>query len=463
MSRPVIVFASVVVVAVARTAAPQAPAPPNEPANPTQEVASETPAGPAIVVGPTEIRIGGYLGITGISRSTNAGGSPATTFGSIPYDNTLQGNVSETRLSAQPSRLSIRVNAAPAPDRSTLAGYFEMDFAGTVPGNVAITASSVEFRLRHAFGEAQFHRTFLVAAGQAYSLMTPAAAQLSIWPSDYELTYAVDLNYVAGTVWDRTPQVRFTYRPSSAFNWALSIENPEQQIGSAVKLPACCTADLQAEYNTGGNGLAVPNMMPDIVSRVAFNTSPAFHLDAGGVFRMFRSTIAPYDQSTHQPGGGVTVNARTTLGATKVIGQFAYGPGIGRYLGGLAPDVTFGADGSIHPVRAGSWVAGVEQRLTPTVSVAGYDSGVHADASFATDANGTLVGFGYPGSPNSNNRSIHEVTGVFAWQPWKIAGRGSMQWNTQLSWLQRTPWSVSGGPSSADAWMLLTQIRYNLP
>ena len=103
------------------------------PINPTQELAKEEPEGPAIVAGTTEIRIGGYLGVTGIYRTVANGGGPATTFGSIPYGDTADGNLSETRLTAQSSRLSIRVNAAPSPDRATLAGYFEMDFAGSVP------------------------------------------------------------------------------------------------------------------------------------------------------------------------------------------------------------------------------------------------------------------------------------------------------------------------------------------
>jgi hypothetical protein len=78
-------------------------------------------------------------------------------------------------LTAQPSRLSIRVNAAPAPGRAVLAGYFEMDFSGAVPGNVAVTSTSVGFRLRNAFGEGQFQDRFLLAVGQAYTLMTPDA------------------------------------------------------------------------------------------------------------------------------------------------------------------------------------------------------------------------------------------------------------------------------------------------
>jgi hypothetical protein len=38
-----------------------------------------------------------------------------------------------------------------------------------------------------------------------------------------------------------------------------------------------------------------------------------------------------------------------------------------------------------------------------------------------------------------------------------------MQWNTQLSWVRREPWSTGTGPSSASTVMVLTQIRYNLP
>ena len=68
--------------------------------NPTQEIARETPEGPALVAGPTEIRIGGYLGVTGIYRSTNSGGSTATSFATIPYGDSAEGNLSEARLTA---------------------------------------------------------------------------------------------------------------------------------------------------------------------------------------------------------------------------------------------------------------------------------------------------------------------------------------------------------------------------
>lgn len=96
-----------------RSAAPVDPPeqpPQTPPLNPTQEVASETPAGPSIAFGPLQMRLGGYLGVTGIYRSTNSGGRVGTSFASTPYQDRLEGEVSEARLSAQTSRLSLRVD-----------------------------------------------------------------------------------------------------------------------------------------------------------------------------------------------------------------------------------------------------------------------------------------------------------------------------------------------------------------
>ena len=106
-----------------------------------------------------------------------------------------------------------------------------------------------------------------------------------------------------------------------------------------------------------------------------------------------------------------------------LLGQFAYGAGMGRYRGGLAPDVSIAADGTIHPIPTNAWVAAVEYRISAPLSIGAYDSGVRIDHSYPVDADVTYIGFGYPGSPNSHNRSIDEITGVLAWQPWKIAGR----------------------------------------
>jgi len=91
----------VVAVPVAAQTPPGQPAE-QKPLNPTQEIAKEQAEGPALEAGPAKIRIGGYVGVHGIYRSTNSGGGVGTSFASIPYADTVQGNVSETCRSAAP-------------------------------------------------------------------------------------------------------------------------------------------------------------------------------------------------------------------------------------------------------------------------------------------------------------------------------------------------------------------------
>src|SRR5215469_18310096 len=92
------------------------------------EIADVTPDTPALKLGPAEIRLLGYPALTGVYRSTNAGGNVGTGFTSVPFDNTVQGNTSEFRLSPQSTRLALRVDADLQTSRA--AGYFEMDFGG---------------------------------------------------------------------------------------------------------------------------------------------------------------------------------------------------------------------------------------------------------------------------------------------------------------------------------------------
>ena len=115
--------------------------------------------------------------------------------------------------------------------------------------------------------------------------------------------------------------------------------------------------------------------------------------------------------------------------------QSAFGSGLGRYVGGLVPDVAFRSDGSISPIGTTSWVGGVEQKISPRLSLGGYYSGVNTDDNFDLDTDGSYIGFGYPGASNSNNRRIQEVTGTASYQFLKSPDRGSGQFNLQVSWL----------------------------
>ncbi|HMD41430.1 MAG TPA: hypothetical protein VKH45_00020 [Candidatus Acidoferrum sp.] len=193
------------------------------------EIADVTPDTPALQLGPAKIRLIGYAALTEVFRTTNSGGNVGTSFSSIPFDNTIPGNATEFRLSAQSTRLALRADADLK--SSKVAGYFEMDFGGTVPGNVAVTSTSYGFRIRQAWFDYSKGK-FEITGGQLFSLLTPVKKNILPWPGDVSTTQVVDTNYVAGLVWGRYPQLRMVYHYSSAASFGFSIENPEQQVGS---------------------------------------------------------------------------------------------------------------------------------------------------------------------------------------------------------------------------------------
>src|SRR3974390_277085 len=244
--------------------APQNPPPSDqEPLTPEQqkveeelqrgpEIADVTPDTPAAKLGPAEVRLIRFPALTAVYRSTNSGGNVGTSFTSIPFDNGAPGNTSEFRLSPQSTRLAIRVDADL--QKSRAAGYFEMDFGGTVPGNVAVTSSSYGFRIRQAWFDYAWGK-FEITAGQLFSLMTPEKTDILPWPGDVATTQVIDTNYVAGLVQGRYPQFRVVYHASKNMAFGFSAENPEQQEGKDVVFPADLASTLNTEYNLGSSSV----------------------------------------------------------------------------------------------------------------------------------------------------------------------------------------------------------------
>jgi hypothetical protein len=128
------------------------------------------------------------------------------------------------------------------------------------------------------------------------------------------------------------------------------------------------------------------------------------------------------------------------------------------------------ADGSLKAVQSGSTVSGFEYGIASTI-LFGYYGGVYikrteapaADGTDCTDAT-TCVGYGYPGSPSSQNKWIHEATAGFTQTLWKDPGYGALMLIGQYSYLQRNPWSVAAGaPTNAHLHMAFLDVRYTLP
>ncbi|HEX5431198.1 MAG TPA: hypothetical protein VFW83_04480, partial [Bryobacteraceae bacterium] len=130
-------------VASATPVVPQGPVPAPEP----------LPQASGQAVSPLQVHVGdatitpvGFMDMTNTWRSTNSGASLATNFGNFPYSNTVQGHLTEDRMSAQNSRLGLRVDATVK--GAHVLGYYEGDFVGLAPANSQVTSNSMSYRLR---------------------------------------------------------------------------------------------------------------------------------------------------------------------------------------------------------------------------------------------------------------------------------------------------------------------------
>jgi hypothetical protein len=439
-------------------------------------------------IGSADFTPGGFLDFTSLYRSTNVGSGIATAFGSIPFNNQLpQAGLSETRLSAQYSRLSLKVDAH-LTESTTLTGYVETDFLGFQPANAYQTANSDGLRLRLYWADVQ-HGKWEVLAGQEWSLLTPNRVGLSPLTPDVFVTLDEDPNFQVGLTWARQAQVRVVYHPTS--NWAvgLSLENPQQFVPESVVFPSTFFS-TQFDNGSGSTSAAssatntaVPNLHPDIIVKTAFDAHPAghsLHIEVAGLLRSFKVlndlTTSPTTNTITGGGGSLNVNYEIIHNLRLVANTF-YSDGGGRYIFGLGPDVVVKPDGTLSAVHAGSGVGGFEYQTTPHFMFYGYYGGAYFQRNYgflaATPTSScdgvsgfACLGFGFPESANTSNRAVQEATIGVIPTLWSNENYGRLQIISQYSYLLRSPWSslsAPGNPKNAHAEMVYLGLRYILP
>lgn len=438
----------------------------NPPAKSAQE-ASPSPL--TIHIGDATITPVGFMDITNTYRSTNAGTSLQTNFGSIPYNNTVQGRLSEDKWSAENSRIGLRVDAKV--HGANVLGYFESDFVGGVAGNnTQVSSNSMLLRIRQYYVDVR-KGFWEVLAGQAWSMLLPNRRGMSPLPADLFYTQVVDVNYTNGLYWGRIPGIRFIGHPNSKVTFGLALENSTQYFGGSggggtPVLPAALATSYASEVDNGvNNDRTLPNVHPDIIGKFVVEPSSRFHFEVGGV----ESTVKTWNPLTNQyftkagGAGTLAINAALTKNFRVVTNNF-YGDGAGRYLFGEAPNFIVRADGSPSLVHSASTVSGFEatiKNFAPYV----YYGGIYVDKNTAFDANGTTrIGYGFPGSSNGQNRSIQEVTFGWTHTLWRDGKYGALQWMAQYAYFFRNPWYVApGAPKNAHEHVAWFNLRYVLP
>jgi hypothetical protein len=137
------------------------------------------------------------------------------------------------------------------------------------------------------------------------------------------------------------------------------------------------------------------------------------------------------------------VAASANLAVVKNLHLIATGfwsDGGGRYIGGLRPGFVVEQIGSktgpfqAQLVHSAAGIASVEWQADKRNLLSVSHSDALFDRVFSTDpSTGTLVGYGFEGSANSNNRDISESTFASQSSLWKQKGLGSVLFITQGS------------------------------
>lgn len=443
----------------------------------TQQAGQTAPSS-SIKLGDAVITPGGFVDFENIFRTTNTQSNIATNFAGIPFSNTALGSVSEFRSTAQFSRLNFKIE-----DNfrgSDILGYVEGDFSGNSAPGVYQSVNGLTNRLRLYFGYVKRGK-WEILGGQTWSWLTPNRDGIGPIPSDLAVTYNEDQNLGVGVPYTRAAEFRVAYHPDQHWAIGVGIENSNQYIGTYVALPSQFTA-IGSQFDNNANAGAA-DLMPDILAKTTYDTKLGarhLHAELTGFFTGAHASVTPVGSNefkTHTSfggGGQFATNYDLIPNKLVVLANVFWSDGGAHYLVGTGPELVVrpdaaGTDVNLSMLHAGASSAGLEWRASSKEAFAVYYGADYYGRNFFPDTTntahpGTIIGYGGPGSPNSNNRTIQQATFDWLFTFWKNQRFGALQYYTQYSYLTRSPWYVpAGDPRNAHLSMIYAGIRYVLP
>jgi hypothetical protein len=447
-------------------------------ANPQAQQAGQAAPPASIKIGDAVLTPGGFVDFENIYRTTNTQSNIATNFAGIPFSNTALGSVSELRTTAQFSRLNFKIEDT---FRGTdFLGYVEGDFSGNSAPGVYQSVNGLTNRLRLYFGYAR-HGKWVFVGGQTWSWLTPNRDGIGPLPSDLAVTYNEDQNLGVGVPYTRAAEFRVAYHPNEHWAIGAGIEDSNQFIGNYVALPAQFTS-IGSQFDNNANAGAA-NLMPDIIAKTTYDTSLGarhFHAELTGFLTGAHASVTPVGSTefrTHTTfggGGQFATNYDLLPNKLVVLANVFWSDGGAHYLVGTGPELVVrpnpaGTDVNLSMLHAGAGSAGLEWRASPKEAFAVYYGADYYGRNFFPDTTntahpGTIIGYGGPGSPNTNNRAIQQATFDWLLTFWKSERYGALQYYTQYSYLTRAPWFVApGDPKNAHLSTVYVGIRYVLP
>jgi hypothetical protein len=274
-----------------------------------------------------ELKFGGYVKVDFIQDFDPIGNPFQFKTDAIPVEGTLSATQSgQTTIHARETRFTLTL--LEDTPKGKFKAYIEGDFYG----------DNNAFRIRHAFGE---FGHFL--GGQTWTTFMDISAR----------PRSLDYEGPDAEIFVRQAMIRWTHPLSPQWKLAVAAEMPGSQFVTA----------------TGLQGSARSNM-PDLPAFLRYETTRA-HFQVAGILRQIRfdGQGGSPDVSTMGFGGNVSFRVNTA-GKSGLMGQFAFGKGIGRYiesLNGQNADAVFTSDNNLEALNARAAVLGYEQHWNPTL------------------------------------------------------------------------------------------------
>jgi hypothetical protein len=440
------------------------------PKNPCEAPPDSNAVPPYLRLGNVCITPIGFMDATYVWRSVLARSSIGSNFGSIPYNTSIDSKLTENRFSAQNSRVGFRIDGDWK--GTHFINYLEADFLGTSgASNITVTNGAFVPRIRLFWVDVR-KGGWEFLAGQSWSMLTPNRKAISPFPGDIFYSQVFDVNYMAGLTWTRQPGMRVLYHAANnKVTFGFSAENPDSYIGGysgggTITLPSALGGLANTQLDQAGTVLGSETLTPDFIAKIAFDPSARLHVEVGGIERNLKianpSTVG-HPQYDTKAGGGVLFGINAEIFKNfRLITTNYWNDGGGRYLFGQAPDAIVSADGKLSLIHSGGTVDGFETRVKSWLWYA-YYGGIYIGRNTAIDTGGKYVGYGYTGSPNSQNRNIQEITFGFNKTAWSNPRYGAINLMGQYEYLLRHPWYAGPGPDAAHDNTIYFDVRYSLP
>src|SRR5258707_4349570 len=174
----------------------------------TQETEKPKESPLSFRIGSTDFTPGGFVDFENVFRTTNTGGSTTTSFGAIPFSNTVQGHLTEFRSTGQYSRYNLKIAGTYGANK--VVGYIEGDFNGNDAANVFVSSNGHTDRLRLYWLDLKRGKWEFLG-GQTSGLQSPNRAGLSPQPSDIITTLGEEAQNQVRVNHTRAGQVRGTH------------------------------------------------------------------------------------------------------------------------------------------------------------------------------------------------------------------------------------------------------------